>query len=285
MARRVVAGVALWVAAAGLSPATVSAQLTRRPPPPLWANHYTLTAANAVLGIVTVGVSRLIRGEPVWEGLPAGALGGALGYAGRYVAVDDFEGAGFLGREINAVGASVVANASRGDGWLDELALPVGPVHLYVRPWAEDVVTWRVDVADVGWIAWASLHPRMQVEWGRSLSTGTPTFRTRGGVLHQGGDIVNGLGVGGVVLVDHVAKRNIEDHELVHVLELDFIQHTMGRPVEHALLDELFPESRWTRHVDPGLIGPALAGLLTVFGERRPGGVFEAEALLLERRR
>lgn len=265
-------------------PSPSSAQIGRFPDVPDWASDETLLLANAALGALTAGVTRLIRGEPVLSGLPGGALGGALGYAGRRVAVEDFDGAGFLGREINAVGASVTRNAGRSDGWLDELVLPLGPMHLYLGLADDRPTRLRADLNDIGWLIWAWADPQLGIEWDDSFSLGTPVFRTSGGSLRQGGEAVHGLAVGGVILLDEQAGTAVLDHELVHVLELDFVQHTAGAPLERAALDHFFPGAEWTGYLDPSVLSSAVVGLAALLGTRDPGGFLEAEALFLEGR-
>ena len=91
-----------------------------------------IAGANALLGGVAAAASRIVRGEPVWDGFWKGAVGGGVTYAGKRVAVERFYGAGLVGRQLASVGGSMTRNAGAGRGLLDEVALPVGPVRLYV---------------------------------------------------------------------------------------------------------------------------------------------------------
>src|SRR5688500_18069440 len=92
-----------------------------------------LLAINAALGAVTAGFSQSVRGKPVLPAMRTGALGGALAHIGKRVAVERWSGAGLLGREIGAVGHSMIRNASDGRGAADQLILPLGPGRFHIQ--------------------------------------------------------------------------------------------------------------------------------------------------------
>lgn len=105
---------------------------------------------NGVLGAATSAATRLIRHEPVWEGLLGGFVGGGVAYAGKAVAAEGFRGAGLMGREITAIGSSVVRNAGNGRSLLEALVLPVGPMRLYLNADSSGVrMQPRLDLAAV----------------------------------------------------------------------------------------------------------------------------------------
>lgn len=84
-----------------------------------------------MLGGLTAGIVQRLRGGSFSDGFARGAVGGAVAYAGRRIAAERFDGAGLLGRQVGAVGASVVRNASERRPSLERLFFPAGPLHVY----------------------------------------------------------------------------------------------------------------------------------------------------------
>jgi hypothetical protein len=235
--------------------------------------HAATAAVNAALGGLTAGVLRRARGGSFREGFLAGAAGGALVYAGKRVAVERWDGAGLLGRELAAVGASVTWNASSGRGAFDQVMLPVGPVRLYVRADSGLRVTPKLDVAAVVATAVIATRPRTGLDWGESLSSGALVFRRR----DPGGELDwEGAQVAGVVVirerpsfVPHDAgEPTPEDalaHERVHVLQQDQVYLLWGAPLEDALVRGSRRGQAIHRHLDFGadvlLLGVGVAAL------------------------
>lgn len=241
-------------------------------------------AINIVLGGVTGGGLRVLRGGSFREGLAsgmAGAAGGALVYAGKRVAVQRWEGAGLVGREVAAVGSSVVWNASAGRGVLDRLVLPVGPVRLYVARDEGFRVTPKLDLSSAVAIAVATVDGRM--EWGRSISAGAPVFHrsayTRAEVRAQ-----HAAGV--ITYRDPLGRRDPAEarveslgHELVHVIQRDQAFLWWGEPAEEALLGSTPAGRALRRYLDVGVDVAAFALVKQGLGyELRP---WEREAYLL----
>ncbi len=195
---------------------------------------------NALLGGMTAAGLRMLRGESArdsWSAFWTGALGGGLTYAGKRVAVERFDGAGFLGREIASVGGSVVRNAAAGRGPLDELVLPVGPVRLYV---AGGAVRARVDVATlvVSGIFMATYDARFDP--GASLSAGSLVFR--------GAAPMPALSSAGATVVWSEMPSSegprLMAHERVHTLQYDQAFLSWGEEME-----------RWAGRQVPGMDG------------------------------
>ena len=90
--------------------------------PPTWVGELAFLSGNAALGGLTAALIRELRGGSFWEAFLDGALGGAVVY-----------GAGLAGREVAAVGTSIVRNASDGRGTLEQLVLPIGVARLYLQ--------------------------------------------------------------------------------------------------------------------------------------------------------
>ena len=235
--------------------------------------HAATAAANAALGGLTAGVLRRVRGGSFREGFWAGAAGGALVYAGKRVAVQRWDGAGLLGRELAAVGASVTWNASSGRGAFDRVMLPVGPVRLYLRADSGLRVTPKLDVAAVVATAVVATRPRTGVDWGESLSSGALVFRR----LDPDGTVEwEGAQVAGVVVirerpsfVPHDGAEPSPDdalaHERVHVLQQDQVYLLWGAPLEDALVRGSRRGQAIRRHLDFGtdvlLLGVGVAAI------------------------
>src|SRR5262245_30296029 len=69
---------------------------------PSWAAHAAVLTTNMVVGGLTAGLIQELRGGSFKDGFTRGALGGSITYAGKWVSSERFDGAGFLGRQINA---------------------------------------------------------------------------------------------------------------------------------------------------------------------------------------
>jgi hypothetical protein len=213
-------------------------------------------AANVVLGGVTAGVGQWLRDGSFRRGFAGGAVGGGLVFAGKRVVGEEFDGAGFLGREVAAVGASVVANASEGRGLLERVTLPVGPVRLHLDRSAPSPLVARLDVP--GAIATVYFATRAPLDWRSSLSAGAPVF-----ILREG-DLAAGRHVAGVIRLREdlpSIMRATLAHEQVHVAQYDFAFSAWSDPVEAKLLGWSRLGERWTRHLDLGLHLP-VHGLL-----------------------
>jgi hypothetical protein len=242
-------------------------------------------AINVALGALTSGGLRILRGGSLREGLAsglAGAAGGALVYAGKRVAVQCWTGAGFAGREVAAVGSSVVWNASAGRGALDRLVLPVGPVRLYVASDEGLRVTPKLDLASTVAIGVAAMNG--SVDWKRSISAGAPVFyRTEPYARMQ----VKGQHAAGVITYrDPLGRRDFSEadlrtlgHEQVHVIQRDQSFLFWSEPAEEAVLGSTRTGRALRRHLDLGFDVAASALVQQVLGyESRP---WEREAHLL----
>lgn len=241
-------------------------------------------AINIVLGAVTGAGLRVLRGGSLREGLASGmggAAGGALVYAGKRVAVQRWAGAGLVGREVAAVGSSVVWNASAGRGGLDRLVLPIGPVRLYVALDEGFRVTPKLDVSSTVAIAIATVDGSM--EWGRSASAGAPVFHRRAYTRTE----VRAQHAAGVITYrDPLGRRDPAEsrveslgHELVHVIQRDQSFLFWSEPAEEALLGSTRAGRALRRYLDVGFDVAASALVKPVVDyQLRP---WEREAYLL----
>ena len=139
----------------------LEAQVTPRWRPDPGVGEVTFLGANTLIGALTGGIFQTLRGGSFADGFTRGALGGAVVYAGKRLSVERFSGAGFLGREIAAVGTSIVRNAGEGAATLRRLVLPVGPLRLYLQPKGSAVVNLKVDLYELAWLGYALAEPAL----------------------------------------------------------------------------------------------------------------------------
>lgn len=201
-----------------------------------WVDDLNFASANAIIGGLTAGVASRLRGGSFTDAFAGGALGGGVTYVGKRISAARFDGAGLLGRQIGAVGVSMTRNASSSSGLLDSLVVPLGPVRATVSPsrWRRPSV--RLDASETYWLLYGLAEDRLTLDAGRSLSAGAPVFTTEAD-LRSGGP-VNGMFVGGTIVMTHRARADLEDvfaHERVHVMQYDFLKHAIGYPLEDWL--------------------------------------------------
>jgi len=242
-------------------------------------------AINAALGGLSAGGLRVLRGGSLREGLEAGmagAAGGALVYAGKRVAVQRWDGAGLVGREVAAVGSSMAWNAAAGRGVTDRLVLPIGPVRLYLALDDGVRVTPKLDLSSTVAIAVASLNGR--IDWERSASAGASVFRrTR---RYAQADVVGQQAAGVITYRDLLGRGEPGEsrletlaHEQVHVIQRDQAFLFWAEPAEAALLGSTRAGRVLRRHLDVGLdVAAKILVKQVVAYEARP---WEREAHLL----
>jgi len=242
-----------------------------------------MLAGNALIGGATAAVRARMRGRPVLRAFAAGAAGGALTFAGKRIVVERFAGAGFVGREVAAIGTSVSANAMEGRQVMERLVLPVGPVRVYLAARGPGpALSARIDAAAVAAAAWAAATPGARFDAHESLSAGALVFRVEKGL--DGGSY-DGRHAAGVVLVrdaeDPARVARSAAHERVHVLQYDQSFLLWSAPAEAKLMEGAGWSRSLHRWVDLGLNAPALAGLGAVVPYRvQP---WEGEARYLAR--
>ena len=255
---------------------------------PTWVGEFTTLSANALLGGLTAGVVQKVRGGSFQDGFTRGALGGSVVYLGKRVSVERFDGAGFAGRELAAVGTSIVRNAAEGEGSLERLMLPIGPVRLYVSPGAATPVQAKVDVMTLFWTGYAVVAPELSFDVQSSLSAGTPVFRVADRLLVFRGDTAHaaGLALGGTLLLSDVQgidTRETFAHERIHVIQNDQLFYSLVDPLEGWAVRKIPGGSRINQWVDFNTANLFLGLLTPLFDDhdRRP---WELEANFLMRR-
>ncbi len=256
---------------------------------PRWVGQFTAISANAILGGVTAGVMQHFRGGSFTRGLANGMLGGGVVWAGKWLTAQRFSGAGLAGREVAAVGGSMVRNAGLGRGLAEELVLPVGPVRLYVRPGESWRVVPKVDATTVGWVAYGILERELEFDAAASISAGAPVFRTDGKVMLTDSDThAAGITESGVILLadvpeygSNVARRSFA-HERVHVIQGDQIFLWWTKPVEEWAMTRAPGGKLAMRYVDINLSFPLL-GFMGGWFPKHDDRPHELEAIFLAR--
>jgi hypothetical protein len=226
---------------------------------PTWVGEFATMSANAVLGGVTAGLRRQWQGGDFSDAFVRGALGGALGYGGKRLAIERFDGAGFLGRQVAAVGSSFVRNAAEGVPLLDRLNLPAYLVRLEIRPRAATGprVQPRLDVATAIWTSYSIIEDDLHFEPGKSLSAGALVFETDGKIFGEQGDTTNAIGraeVGVVFLagVPQFGEAQLAEafaHERVHTIQFDQAYEYWTDPLE-AAATRFLGAQRFGRYID-----------------------------------
>lgn len=243
--------------------------------------NFTTTAA---LGAVTAGVRAWREQRPIWRAIAGGALGGAAVYAGKRIVGTGGRGTGFLGREVVAVGASMVRNASDGRGVLAAAILPVGPLRVHLGELPDNGVgaprtRVRLDLAGTIALAFMATRPGARFDTRASLSAGVPVFRgVRMTDRYYGArTLANVVAVGAGV--DPTAERATIAHEMVHVTQYDASATAWGEEAERVLLPRLPGGPLLRRVADAGVV-VALFGAgnsLVSYGSRP----WEREAYLM----
>lgn len=226
---------------------------------PDWIGEFAAMSANAVLGGFTAGLRQRWKGGDFSDAFVRGALGGAIGYGGKRIAIEKFDGAGFLGRQVGAVGHSFVRNAAEGVPLLDRINLPLYLVRFEIRPRARTGprVQPRLDLASTIWTTYAVIEDELHFEPGKSLSGGALVFETDGKVFGTIGDTLFARGRANVGLVflagvpqfgdEHLAA--LFAHERVHTIQFDQLFEYWTDPLEAKLLDAVGLQ-RYGRYID-----------------------------------
>ena len=240
-------------------------------------------AVNGALGGFSAGMYALVRGKNPWRAALMGFGGGVVMGGGKQLAGVGFYGSGLLGRQLSALGTSVVRSASE-DTML--VLLPVGPVTYEIRPGAADRVRSRVNIVGSATILYYVIRSDTRIDVGASLSAGAPVFRfPTETVTTRDGIIFGRMDFGTIVLGTPPSaaaeeQRMTLPHESIHVVQYDFLEHALTLPPERAILRKLGVGERFLRHVDIGIVSVLLAGVLQMHMDydERP---WEREAVIL----
>lgn len=224
--------------------------------------------ANALLGGLTGAVGQWLGGGSFADGFTVGVAGGVVAYAGRRVVVSEFDGAGLLGRQIGAVGGSMVANAAAGRGPISRIELPLGPMILRFEPAQTLVPQPRLLLYDAIWLASGLLESRLELDAWESLSSGAPVLRAP---RHDFDTGAAGHYIGGLIVLPRRSAATTLPHERVHVLQFDYFRQLWGDPLEDWALDKLPWAVPGLHLVQPGV------GVTVLWSALRLRSVWEAE--------
>ncbi|HUH11634.1 MAG TPA: hypothetical protein VMK65_00935 [Longimicrobiales bacterium] len=261
---------------------------------PSWVGQFTVLAGNAALGALSAGILQELRGGSFRDGFTRGAAGGAVVYAGKRLAVQEFDGSGLLGRQVAAVGSSMVRNAAEARPALARLWLPVGPVQLTWDRQAEEGsgVHARLDVLAAATLAWAAAEPQLELDWGRTLSAGAPVFGVEEMLMRGPGDDFDttGMEVSGTILLSDIElfgreyRRRVFAHERVHVLQTDFFARAWTAPLMEWALEEIPGGRHVGRFLDFDMADVLITALEIAAFKSYEGRPWELEAEWLARR-
>ena len=224
----------LALAAPGTAQAVAGAGENDRWKDANWVDDFNFLSANALLGGLTAGVVSKLRKGSFKDGFLDGALGGGVTYLGKRLSAARFSGAGFLGREVAAVGGSIVRNGSLGVGTFDTLVLPLGPLKAFVTPSALRRTRIRLDLYQTGYLLAALSEERLALDWRRTFSAGAPVFLTDAMIQGEDGFVSGTMG-GGVIVLGRGTNNAKDDtfaHERVHVAQMDFFEISFGLSLE-----------------------------------------------------
>ena len=252
----------------------------------VWVGDIAFASANALIAGVSAGIVQELRGGSFRDGFARGALGGAIAYGGRRVAVEGFWGAGLIGRQVSAVGVSITRNAADNEPPLRKIWLPLGPVTVALDRGDSFTVSARADLFATGWLLAAVFDDRLDFDMESSISSGAPVFRAPDHRLRSGDRMLAGTAIGGVIVVarhhEDLSTNDILAHERVHVLQYDFAQLAWGDPLEEYVGQYVPFVSLAQRHVRIGALLPLVAdGLGRVTGLGGPDSAWELEAYYL----
>jgi len=214
-----------------------------------WRVDARLAGVNAGIGAVTVALNAVLRHRPFsWKEVLLGATGGLVTFTGKRIAVERFDGSGFLGRQVAGVGSALVYNVGHGDEPFERLSFAFGPLRLRVA--RAEGAHLLVDAAPLIASAYFFLSGRaVRLDVARSLSSGALVLRMR----QQSRP---GRTLGSIILMPDAIETYDEalvvSHEAVHVLQADQVFWTLTADPDRWLARTLLPDA-WADHVVLGL--------------------------------
>jgi hypothetical protein len=228
-----------------------------------WMGEVTFASANALLAGLSAGLLQVIRKGSFKHGFATGALAGAVVYAGRRLAVEDFWGAGLMGRQVSAIGSSVTRNAGDGNPVLSRVWLPLGPLLLRVDTGDGVSVSPLIDLYALAWLTAAGFDNRLAFDGRATISSGAPVFQAHQHRIRNDGRLLNGLSVAGLIVLDRAVSADDDGetlgHERAHVLQYDFAQLVFNDPAEEYLLGWFALGKSVGSVARVGVIGPAIS--------------------------
>jgi hypothetical protein len=220
---------------------------------------------NVVLGAAIAAFGHIGNHTGVMQAAFKGGAAGAVVFAGKWIVSRNNTPANLLGREIAAAGSSGVSNASAGNDLLQFITLVYGPVRLHITTGKNFKIRPKLDIASSIELVRAARTHQISFDRRRSLTDGVPVFevdsakRTGGlGASHEGGVVRFRAKTPTQIVAPDILERVI-GHELVHVVQYDFVFSAIAEPLETDLLNEIPGGSAIHRYVDLGLNVPLLS--------------------------
>jgi len=180
-----------------------------------------LVAINMAIGGLTSGIIQTVAGRSFWKGFAKGSAGGALVYGGKCLIAQRSSLGYWLGREVVAVGSSVVRNASAGRGTFDELVLPVGPIWIYRDNKAGTQIA-KVDVSQAIIATYFASQPRATFKAWKSFWSG--------GLIFDDSTADTSVEAAGVIRLTDGTYDDVLAHETVHVAQDEFMSIAWSDP-------------------------------------------------------
>lgn len=224
-----------------------------------------LLVLNSAAGATIGGVVQKLRGGSFVHGFTRGAVGGAAVYAGKRYSVEHHFGAGLIGREVGAVGSSIIRNAAAGRGMFTRMMLPFGPLHFYLNPDTTSRFTVKVDFLTTAVTTLALLSGEAEIDYRASLSSGAVVIRQTDAYLGVPGEdgCTSAYTIGGVIMASDLSvsrhpSEPILPHERVHILQGDQYFTLVSDPAE-LWMAKRFPGGKvMKRYVDFNLLLPLM---------------------------
>jgi hypothetical protein len=241
---------------------------------PRWTGELASLGVNSLLGALSGGILQELHGGSFSDGFMRGAAGGSVIYVAKRVVAGEFYGAGLAGRQLGAVGSSIVRNAGLGKPSLSEIVLPIGIARIYVTP-SKRAVRVIPDMTAIAWTISGIQNHGLHLDLEETISAGTPMFFSDNQILVINNDSahVGGLTNSGVVFLADVpafgsgVARINNKHERVHVIQEDQIFLTVTDPFEDWAIQKAPVFGPFlSRHVDINLA----TSLLNVLSNEMP---------------
>ena len=233
-----------------------------------WLDHAAVIGANVLVGAVTAGVWQQLRGGSFTAGFARGALGGFVVYGGKQVAAIRMDGAGLVGRELAAVGSSMVRNAADGTPMLGRLTLPAGPLPLRVERRASG---WRLrlDGQALWWAGVAISTGDLALDLRRSWADGAMVWVADSAWFDAGTRSTPALAAPWAIFanrgaLDATGGPAVRAHERLHVIQADQFALIISDPIDEWVGHQVPVLGRVGRWVALGLGVAAFAYPQTV---------------------
>lgn len=246
---------------------------------------------NMLIGGLTSVTHALLARKSIGRAFSFGAVGGAVHFGGKLIGSSgrSFSN-GLPGLLVGGLGISVVANAGYGKGPFEEVYLPVGPIHVRVKPDASPRIRLTISGYDALVLGRNLLRDGIDIDWARSAGSGTFVFVTENKLITTtSGDTLNGVASASSVVLSAFTKdlsRTLK-HEMIHVQQYHFVEETWGQPIENSLRKRIVFAKRLPSWLEVGVATPIILKLDGRLARHEKGllrRLQEAEAEWFERR-